>query len=486
MKICLVGPEMVPFAKTGGLGDVVGALPAALSKLGHEATVFLPHYRGIDFGVHRVQALDVHVSVPVGATEEPVSLRMVRQKKNNVTIYLVGSRKYFDRDGYYLDPTTGKDHPDNDERFIFFNRAVIELLKFLQWKPDIVHVHDWQAALIPAYLKTTYAADPFFVGTKTALTIHNLAYQGSFAPEHFPLLNLPPELFAPAVGPFEFWGKVNFLKAGILFADKITTVSEQYAREIQTPEYGAGLDGVLAQRSADLHGIINGVDYGVWSPSRDKRIFYNYHPANLSGKRMNKVELMNFAGMPIRDDAPLIGVISRLVDQKGFDLIAEAAERIFALNLQFILLGTGEQKYHDLFESLQDRYPDKCRAFLKFDDALAHRIEASADVFLMPSKFEPCGLNQMYSLKYGTLPIVRRVGGLADTVVDYDSDTGKGTGFVFDDYSADAMLAAIERAVALYPHRRAWTKLMKAGMKQDFSWPKTARKYVDLFAGMTR
>ncbi len=485
MKICLVAPEMVPFAKTGGLADVAGALPAALGKMGHEVTVFMPLYRGVDFGVHRVQAVDIRLDVPVGSQSQPVSLRVVRQKRHNVTIYFVGNRSYFDRDGYYTDPATGKNHPDNDERFIFFNRAVIELIKGLDLKPSVIHVHDWQAALIPAYLKTTYAADPHFSGVKTVLTIHNLAYQGSFAPERFGLLNLPGDLFAAAVGPFEFYNRVNFLKAGIYFADKITTVSKQYAREIQTTEFGAGLDGVLTQRSGDIRGIINGVDYAVWSPSRDKRIYYNYHPANLSGKRMNKVELLNYAALPIRDDAPLIGIISRLVDQKGFDLIAGAAERIFSLNLQIILLGTGEQKYHELFEKLQERFSDRCRAYLKFDDALAHRIEASSDIFLMPSRFEPCGLNQMYSLKYGTVPIVRKVGGLADTVVDYDPAAGSGTGFVFEDYTPEAMLEAIERAVALYPHRRAWTRVMKAGMKQDFSWAKTAREYVDLFAGLT-
>lgn len=485
MKVCVVGPEMAPFAKTGGLGDVIGALPKALGRTGHEVTVFVPLYRETDFGVHRVQAVDIDVSVPVGNLMQPVSLRMVRQKKYNTDIYFVGNKQYFDRDGFYLDPVTGADHPDNDERFMFFNRAVLQVLKALDIRPDVVHVHDWQAALVPAYLKTLLNNDPFFTGVKSVLTIHNLAYQGQFPPESFRKHGLPEGLFAPASGAFEFWGKVNFLKAGIVFADKITTVSRQYAQEIQTREFGAGLDGVLRSRACDIHGIINGVDYTVWSPSRDKWIRYTYHPANLSGKRMNKVELLNRAGLPIRDSAPLIGIISRLVDQKGWDLIAEAAEEMFAMNIQMVVLGMGEQRYHDLVTGWQQKYSDKCRAYLAFDDSLAHQIEAAADIFLMPSKFEPCGLNQMYSLKYGTIPIVRRVGGLADTVIDISSSNGTGTGFVFEEYSAEAMLEAVRRAVSLFERKRLWTGLMKAGMKQDFSWQSTADEYTRLFRSLT-
>jgi len=484
MKVCLVGPEMVPYAKTGGLGDVVGALPAALGRLGHEVSVFVPQYREAMFGLHRAQPLDLTVDVPVGDRIFPATVRVVRQKKHNVMIYFVGNRHFFDRPGFYLDPATGLDYDDNDERYIFFNRAVLEILKKLRLQPDIIHAHDWQAALVPVYLKTKYASEPLFRDTRSALTIHNLAYQGTFPAERFKRLGLPVDLFAAATGPFEFYGKVNFLKAGIVFADKVTTVSRQYAEEIQTEEFGAGLDGVLRERAADLVGITNGVDYTVWSPSRDKKIFYNYHPANLSGKRVNKVELLNIAGLPLREKAPLIGIISRLVDQKGFDLIAEAADEIFKLDIQMILLGTGDEKYHTLFDELEKKYPDKCRAYLTFDDLLAHRIEAAADIFLMPSQFEPCGLNQLYSLKYGTVPIVRRVGGLADSVTDYDPETKQGTGFVFDEYTAEAMLAAIRRAVALYARRRAWTSLMKAGMHRDFSWQTTAREYVDLFAGL--
>ncbi|HPM35959.1 MAG TPA: glycogen synthase GlgA [candidate division Zixibacteria bacterium] len=481
MKVCLVGPEMVPFAKTGGLGDVVGALPKALGRLGHDVTVFMPLYRELDFGVHRVHAVDLAVSVPVAGSVQTVSLRAVRQKKHNVEIYFIGNRQYFDRDGFYVDPATGKDHADNDERFIFFNRAVLEVLKALNLRPHVINVNDWQTALIPVYLRTLGAADPFFAGVKTVLTIHNLAYQGSFPRERFARLELPGALFAPAAGPFEFYGQVNFLKAGITFADKITTVSKQYAREIQTAEFGAGLEGVLAGRAADLVGIQNGVDYTVWSPSRDKKIHYTYHLANLSGKRMNKVELLNRAGLPIRDSAPLIGIISRLVDQKGFDLIAEAADRIFAMNLQMIILGTGETRYHDFLTRLQAAYPDKVRAYLMFDDTLAHQIEAAADIFLMPSRFEPSGLNQLYSLKYGTVPIVRRVGGLADTVTDYDPATGEGTGFVFDDYTAEALTGAIARAVLLFERKRVWTKVMKRGMAEDYSWQHTAEEYARLY-----
>jgi len=320
-----------------------------------------------------------------------------------------------------------------------------------------------------------------FSKTKTVLTIHNLAYQGVFEKSCYPKLGLPEELFF-ATGPFEFYKKVNFLKGAISFADKITTVSPRYAREIQSSsELGCGLDGLLKERADDLTGILNGVDYTVWSPSRDKKIPFNYHRANLSGKKENKVELLRKSGLPIREKTPLIGIISRLVDQKGFDLVTGIADELFKMNIQMVVLGNGEKKYHEFFEKLEQKYPDKLKVYLKFDDKLAHLIEAGADIFLMPSRFEPCGLNQMYSLKYGTVPVVREVGGLADTVVDYNEDTGEGTGFVFKEYTRTALMEAITRAVDLYSNRRLWFKIIKTGMKQDFSWDIAAAKYDELF-----
>jgi len=481
MKILVAASEMAPFAKTGGLGDVVGALPGALAAQGHEVKTFIPRYSLIDENIFPLQQLDWSLAVPVDKRQLPMSVEFHIDRRRKLEHYFIDNENYFDRRELYRDSKTGADYKDNDERFIFFARGVLETISKVGWKPDIIHVHDWQVGLIPVYLKTIYAERSFYSGIKTVLTIHNLAYQGEFDKARYRKLNLPDELLY-ATAPFEFYGKVNFLKAAIIFADRITTVSPRYSEEIQSSEeLGCGLRGVLRERSSHLTGILNGVDYATWSPSRDKSIPYTYHVNNLSGKRMNKVELLGSAGLPIRTKAPLIGIISRLVDQKGFDLIAKAAERLFALNIQMILLGTGEEKYHRLFVELEKKYPDKLRAYLTFDEKLAHRIEAASDIFLMPSRFEPCGLNQLYSLKYGTVPVVREVGGLADTVIDYNPETGEGTGFVFCKYTPEAMLGAVQRAVALFEKKRLWTKLMKAGMRQDFSWKRSAQKYNQLF-----
>lgn len=481
MKILVAASEMAPFAKTGGLGDVLGALPRAFAGLGHEVKTFIPRYSSIDENIYPLQPLDWSLDVPVEPRPMPMTVEVLRDKKRRLESYFIDNEDYFDRRELYRDSKTGADYADNDERFVFFAHGVLETIKKIDWKPDVIHVHDWQAGLIPVYLKTIYAEDSFLAGIRTVLTVHNLAYQGVFDKERFLKLNLPDDLFHPTA-PFEFYGKVNFLKAAILFADKITTVSPQYAMEIQSSEeLGCGLQGVLRERRDDLTGILNGVDYAIWSPSRDKNIPYRYHINNLSGKQMNKVELLGEAKMPIRAKTPLIGVISRLVDQKGFDLIADAAEQLFELNIQMVLLGTGEEKYHQLFTELEKKYPGKLRVYLTFDEALAHRIEAASDIFLMPSRFEPCGLNQMYSLKYGTVPLVREVGGLVDTVIDYNPESGEGTGFVFHEYTPEALLGTVRRAVELFAKKRRWTKLMKAGMRQDFSWVQSAQKYTQLF-----
>ncbi len=484
MKILVVSSEAVPFVKTGGLGDVVGALPRALARLGHSVKVFIPRYKTLNLGYYQARPLDWSASVEIDSRKLPLAVDYIRERKIPLEHYFVRNDSLFNRTGLYLDEKTGSDYIDNDERFIFFSRAVLETVRSLDWRPDVIHVHDWQAALIPAYLRLKFQGDPFMAGVKTVLTIHNLAFQGAFDGKRFASVGLPESHFYPTA-PFEFYGKSNFLKAGIVYADKITTVSKRYAEEIQSAEMGCGLDGVLRQRAEDLVGILNGVDYSIWSPSRDKAIPYSYYPANLSGKRMNKVELLNKLGLPVRDGTPVIGIISRLSDQKGFDLIAEIAADLFSLDLQMVVLGTGDAKYHELFEQLEKRYPDKVRACLKFDDNLAHWIEAASDMFLMPSRFEPCGLNQMYSLKYGTVPIVREVGGLADTVQDYDPATSEGTGFVFKDYSSGALLTTIKRAVDVYSRKRAWTKIMKTGMQLDYSWDKAARRYADLFNKIT-
>jgi starch synthase len=442
----------------------------------------MPRYQKMNREEPGSRPVDWFVSVPVGERTVEMTADMLKDRKTGVSFCFICNEEFFARKELYRDPEADSDWPDNDERFIFFTRSVLEAVCRLDWKPDIIHCHDWQAALVPVYLKSVYADNLLLDGVKTVLTIHNLGYQGVFAKDTFKKIGVDNDLFYPVTGPLEFFDQVNFLKAGIVMADKISTVSKNYAEEIQiSSEYGAGLQDVLRQRRSDLHGIVNGVDYTVWSPSRDRKIPYRYNLSNLSGKRKTKIELLNKAGLPVRDKAPLIGIISRLVDQKGFDLVAEAADDIFSKNLQMIVLGTGDQRYHRFFADLERRYPDKLKVYLTFDDDLAHWIEAGADMFLMPSRYEPCGLNQLYSLKYGTVPIVRRVGGLADTVTDYDSERQTGTGFVFDEYRSSALLEALDRAVDLFAGKRPWTKLMKAGMREDFSWDSSAREYSTLF-----
>jgi starch synthase len=480
MKILMAASEMVPYIKTGGLGDVLGALPKTLAARGHEVVVCLPYYRSLTVPVADVRRFPEDIAIPVGDRTYSARVYEVRQPRNKLNVWLIRCDHFFGRDSLYIDPDTGADYADNDERFIFFTRAVFEAPSQAMFLPDILHVHDWQTALAPVYLKQLHRTRALYVDTKSVLTIHNLAHQGTFPPERYPLIGLSPDLMRPGE-PFEFYGKINLLKAGIVHADKITTVSPRYAREITTEPFGAGLHGVLQGRSNDLVGILNGVDYTVWSPSRDRRIPYRYHINNLGGKRKTRVELMNAIGLPIRERVPLIGVISRLAHQKGFDLMAAAAERLFQMDIQMVVLGVGDEKYHRLFDELQQRYPDKLKCFFRLDEDLAHMIEAGSDIFLMPSLFEPCGLNQIYSLKYGTVPLVHAVGGLADTIVDFDPDTGEGTGFVFDQATPEALIDTVARAIAVFQKKRAWTRLMKNGMQQDYSWARVVGKYEELY-----
>lgn len=480
LKILLAASEMVPFAKTGGLGDVIGALPHALAGQGHDVRVFIPHYGFLDTADYHLEPLGWTLRIPVGDKEVVMTASLAIDHKSGLHIYFVGNSEYFNRRGLYGHHDTNEDFLDNDERFAFFSRAILEAARKMTFRPDIVHLHDWQTALAAVYLKTVYSDDPFFADTKSVLTIHNLAHQGDFEADRFPLLGLSESLIQPTAA-LEFYGRMNYLKAGIVFADQVTTVSPRYAEEIQTGKFGCGLDGVLKQRNNDLHGILNGVDYSLWSPSRDHLLPHKFHPANLSGKRMNKIDLLAAAGLPVREGTPLVGMVSRLVHQKGLDLIREAADRIFAMDLQMVVLGTGEEKYHKLLKMLEGKYPDKLKVYLMHDERLAHLVEGAADIFLMPSLFEPCGLNQLYSLKYGTVPIVNSVGGLVDTVADYDPDKATGTGFVFNEETPEALLESLERALTLFGRRRPWMKLMKAGMKQDFSWRRSVERYLSLF-----
>ena len=480
MKIVMVSSEFVPFAKTGGLGDVLGALPKTLAKLGHEVKVFLPLYRSIDFSGYNPVTHDWEEKITIDSKNFNLRYCNIKEAKSSLEYIFLENDSLFDRKALYVDPDTGKDYDDNDDRFIFFNKAVLRFLISHNYAPDIIHVHDWQAALVPVFTKLCFAEHELFRNCKTVLTIHNLAFQGLFDNSSFSKLGLDEKLYYPT-SPFEFYGKVNFIKASITYSDAVTTVSQQYAREIQTDEFGCGLNGVLKQHTDKLYGILNGVDYAVWSPSRDKKIPYKYIRANLSGKKMNKVELLNELNLPVREKTPLIGAISRLTDQKGFDLLEVIIDNMMKEDLQFVVLGTGDKKYHSFFKDVESRYPDKCKALLKFDDTLAHKIEAASDMFLMPSYYEPCGLNQMYSLRYGTVPIVRKVGGLADTVINYNDETKEGTGFVFESYTAQNLLTTIQRAVHTFQNRRNWLKIMKQGMKEDFSWKQSALEYVKLY-----
>jgi starch synthase len=483
LKILIVTPEAVPFAKTGGLADVTGSLSGALSKLGHQVKVILPKYKMVDESAFNLQEVNVNfLEIPLGEKKEKIKLKSCQLPDSKVEYLFVANDKYYRRDELYKDKTTGFDYEDNDERFILFTRGVLEVLKALNWRPDIIHANDWQSALIPAYLKTLYAGDPFFAKTATVFTIHNLAYQGNFPKDSFAKIGVARELFYPT-SPFEFWGNVNFLKVGISYADLVSTVSERYAVEIQSSsEFGFGLEGVLRTRNADLYGIVNGVDYQEWSPEKDKFIPCRYSREDLSGKKKNKRTLLEKCNLATnRENVPLIGIISRLADQKGFDILTQISDQLLSLDLQMIILGTGEEKYHQLFQKMAKKYPEKISVNLRFDDPLAHLIEAGADMFLMPSRYEPCGLNQLYSLKYGTAPIVRETGGLADTIQDYDPDTGEGTGFVFKNYDSDELLDAIKKALRVYQDKEAWTKLMKNGMQKDFSWEASAKKYEDLY-----
>ena len=483
LKILVVSPEVVPFAKTGGLADVTGALPQALAGLGHQVKVMLPRYRMVDRTKFKLNPVKVELPlIPVGKKQIRVDLDSLRPAAGGVEYLFLANDEYYDRGELYKDPATGFDYADNDERFILFCRGALETLKALSWQPDVIHSNDWQSALIPAYLKTLYAGDGFFRSTATVFSIHNVAYQGNFPKSTFDKLGLSRDLFYPT-SPFEFWGNVNFMKAGISYADVVNTVSETYAVEIQSgSEYGYGLEGVLRTRNQDLYGIVNGIDYDIWSPEKDKLIPAGFSREDLAGKKKSKLVLRKQCDFPrLRRDIPVIGIISRLADQKGFDLLAEISDELLSWDLQMVILGTGEEKYHRLFTRMQSKYPDKISVNLRFDNALAHLIEAGSDMFVMPSRYEPCGLNQLYSLRYGTVPIVRKTGGLADTIENYDPKTGEGTGFVFKDYDASALLDTIKLAVQVYRDKEVWTKLMKNGMAKDFSWAASAKKYVELY-----
>jgi starch synthase len=474
MHIAFVASEGVPFSKTGGLADVVGALPRALAALGHQVSVYLPRYRQTKLTDPAVVVRSI--TVPFDDKHRFPSV-VTGGSQGGVRFYFVEYPPYFDRDGLYGTPAG--DYPDNAERFTLFSRAVLEASKILG-VPQIFHCHDWQAALVPVLLRTVYAEDPAFREAGTVFTIHNMGYQGLFPPDILPLLMLPWDLFT--VSKMEFFGQVNFLKGALTYADFVTTVSRKYSQEIQTAEYGFGLEGVLHDRAATVTGILNGVDYDEWSPQTDKFTVARYSPQDLSGKAKCKQDLLTAFGISKADlKLPVIGIVSRFAAQKGFDLIAQIMDRLAREEMIVVALGTGDKTYEDMFLRLNKQFPDKIAVKVAYDNAIAHRIEAGADMFLMPSRYEPCGLNQIYSLKYGTVPIVRATGGLDDTIEPWDARTGKGTGFKFAEYNGEALLLTIKQALQAFRDQTSWQVLMRNGMSKDFSWNTSARDYGKIY-----
>lgn len=476
LKILVASPEVAPLAKTGGLADVAGSLPKALKSLGHDVRVVMPLYTMVEQHKPQLKEEIPVLEVPIADRKEQASV-LSTMLHDTVPTYLIKHDRYYERE--YLYTTPQGDYPDNAERFIFFSRSILEMLKKLDFAPDIIHINDWQTGLIPTYLKVLYAQDEFFKNTATVFTVHNLGYQGKFWALDMPMTNLPWDVFS--INGIEYYGDISFLKAGLMYSDAISTVSRGYSREIQTPEYGLGMEGVLQFRSKDLYGIVNGVDYDEWSPEKDKLIKSTYTSSNLEGKKADREDLLKEFKLKVPEDTPIIGMITRLADQKGFDILSEAMPELMKMNLAMVVLGTGEQKYHDLFTDLKKEYSQKLGVIIAFNNTVAHKIEAGSDIFMMPSKYEPCGLNQIYSLKYGTVPIVRATGGLDDTIHEYDPNTGKGNGFKFSEYSSQALIETVKRALSIFADRQKWTKLMKNGMSEDHSWKASAKEYVSLY-----
>ena len=473
MRILFVASEGLPFSKTGGLADVIEALPKALVSLGHEVAVVLPRYRGTKTDTVVIPS----VTIPLG---HRLRFPAVLDGKtiNGVRYFFVEDPAYFDRDGLY--GGISGDYPDNPERFSEFSRAAIEIAKQI-WPADVIHCHDWQTALVPVLLRTSYNDDPLVRDAPVIFTIHNMGYQGLFGREVLERAGIPVGVFTLA--GMEFFGSVNFLKGGLVFSDYLTTVSPKYAQEIQTREYGYALDGVVRTRADRLIGILNGVDYSLWNPEKDKLIAMRYSTKDLSGKQACKKDLLELFALPSEHlTKPVIGIVSRFADQKGFDLIADRAHSLLHEDLVLVVLGTGDRKYEKLFLALADDYPGRVGVKIAYDNGVAHKIEAGADMFLMPSRYEPSGLNQMYSLKYGTVPIVRATGGLDDTVEAFDVEHGTGTGFKFVEYKGAALLHSVRQALHLFQDERIWRRIQLNGMAKDFSWKASAVEYVKVYA----
>ncbi len=471
MNIAFCSSECVPFAKTGGLADVSAALPKALSKLGHQVSVFLPYYQTVRSNQFDPKIVDDEVTVSICKQEYTGTI--LSMVYDSVIYYFVDQPHFFDRPGLYQ-TEEGGDYPDNLFRFTFFCLAILSFIKKKQTHIDVIHCNDWQTALIPTFIRTRYDHGPFFINCTSVYTIHNLRYQGIFPVSQWDTLGLDWKYFN--YQQLEFYDHINLMKAGIVFSDRITTVSKRYAEEIQTPGFGEQLEGVLLERREDLFGILNGVDYDVWNPETDPYLYgINYSMESLEGKQQIKKKLCQEVGLPFKPGRPLLGIISRLDNQKGLDLIASTLDRILQEDVQFILLGTGNKGYHEFFQHMQRSYPSQVSAQLGFNNEMAHKIEAAADIYLMPSQYEPCGLNQLYSLRYGTLPIVRSTGGLADTIKDGIN------GFSFLDYDAHLFLKTVLRALDVYKDTKRWSEMIHIAMSQNHSWEQSARRYEQVY-----
>lgn len=456
MKIAMIASEVVPFAKTGGLADVAGALPIALEESGCEVIIIMPGYKCVS-----------QAQLKITRVSKDISYSSVGKK---IKVYFVENELYFNRDGLYMDKQG--DYKDNLERFAFFCRRSLALLKEINFSADILHLHDWQSSLVSVYLKDLYAGQPFYSRMKSILTIHNIGYQGLFPGEDFPKLGLDKGLFD--ISGLEFYGRINLLKGGVIFSELINTVSPTYALEIQETKFGFGLEGLLKQRKNDLSGILNGLDYSIWDPATDKFIRRNFSQNNIEGKAHNKEELQKACSLPVANEIPVLGIVSRLAEQKGFDILTDSLDEICKTGAQLVILGTGNLKYHQILKKAAKKYPKAISLNLRFDDPLAHKIYAGSDVFLMPSSYEPCGLGQMIALRYGTIPLVFKTGGLADTI-------NEDNGFVLSRYTKDELVKAVRRSLAAFKDKKKWASLMHNAMQCDFSWEASAKKYIRLY-----
>jgi starch synthase len=476
MKLLLASSEVHPYSKSGGLADMVGALAKALGRAGHKVGVVTPLYQGIREKFPKLQRLDYSLNLPLGSAWVQARV-LTLQPSDGVIIYFIDCPPFYDRPGLYNENHT--DYPDNAQRFIFFSKCATHLARYLSWQPEIVHAHDWQTALVPLLVLHQKSREGWSNAPRSCLTIHNLAYQGNSPRGAYALTNLPLDYFGPDGA--EFWGQFSLLKAGISFADLLTTVSPRYAREIATPALGCGLDEALRGRQHSLVGILNGVDYEEWNTARNPYLTHPYSAADLAGKASAKTELQKEFGLPVAPETPLFGSITRLAHQKGIDIELGALEEMLAANLQFVLLGSGEPQFERAFRNLAKRFPKKTAVRIGFSQSLAHRVEAGADFFLMPSRYEPCGLNQMYSLRYGTIPIVRVTGGLDDSVTDISEDIQTADGIKFFEYSARALAKAMRKAVVLYQSKDLLEHMRRNAMVADFSWDRTCHEYVREF-----